>query len=85
MTSLQNSASHLAKVLIQANFADSYTEEGLAFYAYGVGAGFGTEVYRFQNTLNPGTYLFATGAEADDLRTNFPNYVEEGVAFEAVI
>ena len=70
---------------IQANFADSYTEEGLAFYAYGVGTGLGTEVYRFQNILNPGTYLFATGSEVDDIRANFPNYVEEGVAFEAVI
>ena len=70
---------------INANFSDRFTEEGLAFYTYGVGAGQGTEFYRFQNTDLPGTYLFATGSEADNIRVNLPNFVDEGIAFEAVI
>ena len=67
------------------NLSSSFTEEGLAFYVYGAGAGEETPFIRFQNSLIPGTYLYATGAEADNIRLNFPNYVEEGNAFEARI
>ena len=67
------------------NLADSFTEEGISFYVYGVGAGEETPFFRFQNSLVPGTYLYATGAEADNIRVNFPNFIEEGIAFEARI
>ena len=67
---------------IKENFSDAFTEEGLAFYVYGAGSGFGTEFIRFQNTERPGTYLFAGQEEAESIRQNFPNFIEEGVAFE---
>jgi hypothetical protein len=60
-------------------------EEGLAFYVYPGDAGLGTDFNRFQNTALPGTYLFAAEEESIGIRANFPNFVEEGVAFEAVI
>lgn len=40
---------------------------------------------RFQNTALPGTYLYATGAEADNIRANFTGFAEEGVAFKAAL
>ncbi len=68
---------------IRENFSESFTEEGLAFYVYGAGDGLGTDFSRFQNSDRPGTYLFATGEERDNIRANFPNFMEEGLAFEA--
>ena len=70
---------------INRDFADSFVEEELAFYVYGVGTGRGTEFIRFQNSDRPGTYLYATGDEANNIRDNFPNFVEEGAAFEVGI
>ena len=64
------------------NFSSSFTEEGIAFYVYGVGANQGTAFSRFQNSNVPGTYLYATGTEADSIRANFPNFIDEGFAFE---
>ena len=40
---------------------------------------------RFQNSALPGTYIYATGAEADNIRVNFTSFIEEGVAFKAAI
>ena len=68
---------------INQNFADSFTEEGIAFYVYGVGTGEETSYTRFQNSLVPGTYLYATGGEADNIRANFSYFIEEGISFEA--
>ncbi|MGK7898933.1 MAG: PQQ-dependent sugar dehydrogenase [Xenococcus sp. (in: cyanobacteria)] len=65
------------------NFSNSFIEEGIAFYVYGVGAGIETPFTRFQNADLPGTYLYATGAEADSIRNGFSNFIEEGFAFEA--
>ncbi|MGK7897998.1 MAG: FG-GAP repeat domain-containing protein [Xenococcus sp. (in: cyanobacteria)] len=70
---------------IDPNLANNFTDEGIAFYAYGVGAGEETPFYRFQNSDVPGTYIYATGTEADTIRADFPNYIEEGIAFEARI
>ncbi len=67
------------------NLSNAFTEEGIAFYIYGVGAGEATPFSRFQNSLIPGTYLYATGFEADNIRANFSNFIEEGIAFEARI
>jgi hypothetical protein len=39
---------------------------------------------RFQNTQRPGTYLFAGPEEATNIRQNFPDFKEEGVAFYAL-
>ncbi|MEM9274894.1 MAG: DVUA0089 family protein [Cyanobacteria bacterium P01_F01_bin.143] len=44
-----------------------------------------TPISRFQNSDLPGTYLYATGEEADSIRASSPNFVEEGVAFNAAI
>ena len=67
---------------IKENFSEQFTEEGLAFYVYGVDAGKGTPFSRFQNTELPGTYLFAGLEESNNIEANFPNFVNEGIAFE---
>ena len=67
------------------NLSNIFTEEGIAFYIYGAGANQETPFTRFQNNNVPGTYLYASGAEADGISANFPNFVEEGIAFEAKI
>ena len=66
---------------IQENFAESFIEEGLAFYTRSANSELGTDFSRFQNTAQPGTYLFATGQERENIRENFPNFEEEGIAF----
>ncbi|MEM9272650.1 MAG: PPC domain-containing protein [Cyanobacteria bacterium P01_F01_bin.143] len=75
----------LANINADPNFSNAFTEQGIAFYAYGAGVGEETSFNRFQNTDVPGTYLYATGAEADAIRVNSPNYIDEGIAFEALI
>ena len=71
---------------INTNFAESFIEEGLAFYVYGVGAGDATEFTRFRHLNAPETYIYATGAEAESIRTDFANtFEEEGAAFEVEI
>ncbi|HHP7232513.1 MAG TPA: hypothetical protein ACFCUY_16840, partial [Xenococcaceae cyanobacterium] len=71
---------------INANFSESFTEEGLAFYVYGVGAEEATEFSRFRNLNLADTYLYATGEEAESIRNNFADtFVEEGPAFEVEI
>ncbi|VEP18358.1 CHRD domain-containing protein (modular protein) [Hyella patelloides LEGE 07179] len=69
---------------INQDFANEFTEEGLAFYAYEAGSGQGAEFTRFQNEDIPSTYLFAGESESASIRENFPNFIEEGVAFEAI-
>jgi predicted outer membrane repeat protein len=70
---------------ILENFSNDFNEEGLAFYVYGVGEEKGTTFYRFQNEDKPGTYLFAGPEERENIVENFPNFTEEGVAFEVGI
>ena len=73
------------RISINQNFSEAFREEGLAFYVYGAGTGLGEEFIRFQNSDRPGTYLFAGEEEAKSIRANFPNFDEEGVAFEVVV
>ncbi len=40
-----------------------------------------TPINRFQNRDRSGTYLFANEQESISIRQNFPNFIEEGVAF----
>jgi peptidyl-prolyl cis-trans isomerase A (cyclophilin A) len=56
----------------------------VAFYALDSSRNLGTQIYRFQNTNVPGTYLFAGPAEAENILANFPNFSLEGEAFEVV-
>ena len=67
------------------NFSDIFTEEGIAFYVYGAGSNEAVSFSRFQNSAVPGTFIYATGDEANNIRNNFPQFVEEGIAFEAEI
>ena len=67
------------------NFANAFTEEGIAFYVYGAGADKETAFSRFQNANVPGTYLYAAGGEAQNIRNNFPGFIDEGIAFEVSI
>lgn len=46
---------------------------------------FNNPIYRFQNTDKIGTYLYVTQNERIDIRRNFPNFQEEGIAFKASI
>ena len=75
----------LASINADPNFSNAFTNQGVAFYVYGAGAGEETPFNRFQNSGVPGTYVYATGAEADSIRANFPGFIDEGVAFEAAI
>lgn len=40
------------------------------------------DLIRFRNNDRPGTYLFAGAGEAVNIRQNFSNFIEEGVAFQ---
>ncbi len=42
-------------------------------------------ITRFRNRDVPGTYLFSSGAEAANIRTNFRNFVDEGIAFQVAV
>lgn len=42
---------------------------------------FNVPIYRFQNRSVPGTYLFVGEEERRSVKANFPNFVEEGFAF----
>ena len=72
-------------ILGDPNLSSTFTEEGIAFYAYGAGANEETAFSRFQNSNIPGTYLYAAGEEANNIRNNFPGFFDEGTAFEAAI
>ncbi|MEM9274619.1 MAG: esterase-like activity of phytase family protein [Cyanobacteria bacterium P01_F01_bin.143] len=68
------------------NLSAVFTEEGRAFSVYGAGAGEATEFTRFQNLNSPNSYLYAAGAEADSIRSDFAGtFVDEGAAFEVEI
>ena len=69
---------------INRNFSNSFSEEGLAFYVYDGDEDRGTTLYRFQNTAKPGTYIFVADNERNNIINNFPDFVEEGAAFEVV-
>ena len=69
---------------ILENFSN-FIEEGLAFYVYDASAGIGDDIYRFQNSNSPGTYLYVGEGERQSILENFPNFIEEGVAFAVVI
>ena len=78
-------ASEEESIDIRANFGDTFTEEGTAFYTYASDAGIGEDVFRFRN-INNNTYIFAFGDEARDIRANFSDtFIEEGVAFETIV
>ena len=68
-----------------SNLANAFNDEGIAFYVYRAGTGIGVSFSRFQNSEISGTYIYATGAEADSIRSSCPNYIDEGIAFEAAI
>jgi peptidyl-prolyl cis-trans isomerase A (cyclophilin A) len=41
-----------------------------------------TQLFRFQNTELPGTYLFVGQEERQNIQANFPQFLEEGPAFK---
>ena len=71
---------------INENLAESFNEEGLAFYVYGAGADVATQFNRFRSSVSQENYLYATGEEAQNIRENFTDtFVDEGAAFEVGI
>ena len=70
---------------VRDNFADSFTEEGLAFTAASQEGEDLIPLFRFQSNIIPGTYLFAGPGESQSIRDNFSeSFTEEGLAFEVV-
>ncbi len=67
---------------IKQHYADTFVEEGIAFYVYGADANRGTDIFRLQNLDVPGTYLYVQEAEKNNILTNYNNFRLEGVAFE---
>ena len=61
----------------------TFREEGVAFYVMDNSTSGGTPFYRFQNTSQPGTYLFVGEQERQSIINNptLRNFREEGVAF----
>jgi hypothetical protein len=41
-----------------------------------------TPLFRLQNSAVPGTYLYATEAEKTSILANYPNFINEGLAFK---
>ena len=41
-----------------------------------------TRIYRFQNTAVPGTYIYVGEREKQNIKQNFPDFYEEGLAFK---
>ncbi|MEY2985219.1 MAG: hypothetical protein RLZZ568_1836 [Cyanobacteriota bacterium] len=72
-------------VSIRENYTN-FVEEGIAFQVATAQTDPRLQpFYRFQNTTpgREGTYLFAGTEEAVSIRENYPNFVEEGLAFYA--
>ncbi len=66
---------------INANFSSSFNEEGIAFFVFSASSGIGETLTRFQNSDLPGTFIFASPSESNLIRRNFPQFIEEGAAF----
>jgi Putative Ig domain/Calx-beta domain/Lipase (class 3) len=69
---------------IRENYPN-FKEEGIAFYALDSNANRGIDIYRLQNTQQPGTYIFIGEEEKNNILANSPQFQLEGVAFEAVV
>ena len=68
-----------------SGLSEIFELEGFAFSVYGAGSGQATPFIRFQNSNLLGTFLYVTEEEAVSIERDFPEFVREGVAFEAVI
>ncbi|VEP11333.1 Alkaline phosphatase (fragment) [Hyella patelloides LEGE 07179] len=44
-----------------------------------------TDIFRFQNTDVPGTYIYVREQKAQNIRDNFDNFEEEGLAFQVAV
>ena len=70
---------------VNANFSEDFVEEGTAFFVLPATSAVGTTLFRFQNTNQPGTFLFANAEERTSILADFPQFVEEGAAFNVAI
>ena len=61
------------ELLTSANFASANFSS--------LNSSLNTPINRFQNTSIPGTYLYAGETESQNIRQNFSNFKEEGIAF----
>jgi hypothetical protein len=77
-------------ILANPNFSQTFELEGNSNPPFGDTPAFkvGVEpnddlivMNRFQNSNVPGTYLYAGEEESQNIRQNFPNFREEGIAF----
>ncbi|MGI0479895.1 peroxidase family protein [Geminocystis sp. CENA526] len=68
---------------VRDNFSPPFVEEGEAFKVSIEPNDELVKFNRFQNSLVPGTYLYADEAESVSIRQNFPQFEEEGTAFYA--
>lgn len=65
-------------------YRNTFREEGVAFYVLDSSTPGGTPFYRFQNTSQPGTYLFVGEQERQSIINNpgLRHFREEGIAFK---
>jgi hypothetical protein len=70
-------------IINNPSYQRTFREEGVAFYVLDNSTSGGTPFYRFQNTSQPGTYLFVGEQERRSIINNptLRNFREEGVAF----
>ena len=73
------------QIKTDSNLTSAFNDEGIAFYVYGPEAGIGVPFYRFQNSDIPETYIYVKSTEADIIRASCTNFIDQGIAFEAVV
>ena len=72
-------------IIQNAQLADAFREEGLAFYVAEGGEGNGSDIYRFRSTTMTGNYLYVAEAEKNHLLENYgDDFVNEGIAFGSI-
>ncbi|WP_017292841.1 Calx-beta domain-containing protein [Geminocystis herdmanii] len=71
------------KASVLANYSNIFVEEGLAFYVSDTAEDGLIAFNRFRNTDLTGGYIYAGEAESEAIRANYPQFIDEGVAFYA--
>ncbi len=82
ISSVENAVLQNNNIPSDANVANSILEVGLDTNNNSV---LNHPINRFQNGDLPGTYLYAGETESQNIRQNFPNFIDEGQAFKVAI
>ncbi|WP_017292847.1 Calx-beta domain-containing protein [Geminocystis herdmanii] len=71
------------KESVLTNYGNNFVEEGLAFYVSDTQEDDLTAFNRFRNTDLMGGYIYAGDTESESIRANYPQFIDEGIAFYA--